>query len=195
MTSPAQAERAAALVRSLTFARAIVMIDATDAAPWHALFADVQVLAAPLAGDFAAQRNRLQAAAGDGWVLQLDSDETLDPALLAGLGWIVAAADREGLRSLGLPRRNLVDGTMSALYPDIQYRLNRADVRFAGKVHERPVVPFATTSLALAGNIEHWLNAQRVRERTRIYAEMASDGARREDEAALLRSFDAIADR
>lgn len=195
MTSPAQADMAAALVRSLTFERVIVAIDAADAEPWQSLFGNARLIAAPLAEDFSAQRNRLQAAAVEGWVLQLDSDEMPDAALIASLGWLVAAAHREGLRSLGLPRRNLVDGEMSALYPDIQYRLNRADVRFASKVHERPVLPFAATSLALTGTIQHRLDTQRVRERTRLYAGMAADGAREEDETALLRPFDAIADR
>lgn len=195
MTRPADVEQAAALVADLGFTRTIVAIDADDAAAYAAMFGEATVIAHPLAGDFAAQRNRMQAAAGAGWVLQLDSDERPDAALLASLGWLVAAADRDGLRSLGLPRRNLVDGAMSALYPDIQYRLNRADVRFAGNVHERPMVPFAETSLALPGAIDHHLDAARVRARTRVYGAMAADGARPEDEARLLRAFDAIADR
>ena len=195
MTRPAEAQQAAALVADLGFARTIVAIDADDAAPCVAMFGNATVIAHRFAGDFAAQRNRMQAAAGAGWVLQLDSDERPDAALLASLGWLVAAADRDGLRSLGLPRRNLVDGAMSALYPDIQYRLNRADVRFGGNVHERPMVSFAETSLALPGAIDHYLDAARVRARTRVYGAMAGDGARPEDEARLLRPFDAIADR
>jgi hypothetical protein len=176
------------------FRRMLVLIDGSVDA---ALLQPAEVACHPLDGDFGAQRNRLQAMAGTGWVLQLDTDEMPSPELLEALGRLTAAADRDGLRSLGLPRRNLVDGVLSALYPDIQYRLNRADVRFAGTVHERPVVPFAETSLALAGAIEHRLSAARVRARTHIYEGMASGGGRPEDEQALLRPYwdDPIADR
>ena len=196
MTRPSECEDAAALLRSLPgFARRIVLIDAADATPWAGEFGDAELYAHPLDGDFGAQRNRLQVHAGAGWVLQLDSDERPDNVLLQSLGWMVAVADRDGLLSLGLARRNLVDGAPSALFPDIQYRLNRAEVRFAGQVHERPVVPFERTSLALAGAIEHRLDSARVKARTRTYAAMSADGARPEDETRLLRPFDAIADR
>ncbi len=174
------------------FSRAIVLIDGTprDAAALALAYPGVQAVAHPLDGDFAAQRNRVQAMA-DGWVLQLDTDERPDAALLAALGWVTAAADRAGLWSLGLARRNLVDGVPSALWPDIQYRLNRAEVRFAGAVHERPVVPFERTSLALAGAIEHRLARARVIERSRVYEAMSAGAGRPGDEAALLRPFDA----
>lgn len=196
ITQPSECDAAAALVATLPeFGRRIVLIDAPDAAPWAARFPGVEVHAHPLDGNFAAQRNRVQALAGDGWVLQLDSDERPDPLLRESLGWLVSAAEADGLRSLGLARRNLVDGVASALFPDIQYRLNWADVRFSGAVHERPVVPFAQTSLALTGAIEHRLDSARVRARTLTYAAMSADGARAEDEARLLRPFDPIADR
>ncbi|WP_010160613.1 hypothetical protein [Sphingomonas sp. PAMC 26617] len=196
MTQPGECAAAASLIAAMPgFVRRIVLVDASDAAPWRGLFATAEVHAHPLDGDFARQRNRLQALAGTGWVLQLDSDERPDAVLLDNLGWLVEAADRDDLRSLGLARRNLVDGKPSALFPDIQYRLNRAEVRFAGLVHERPVVPFAQTSLALCGAIEHRLAFERVRARTRTYAAMSPDGARPEDEARLLRPYDAIADR
>lgn len=172
------------------FPRAIVLVDGTpdEAAalavrvPWAA------VVAHPLNGDFAAQRNRVQALAS-GWVLQLDTDELPDAALLAALGWLTQAADRDGLQSLGLPRRNLVDGVPSALWPDIQYRLNHATIRLAGTVHERPVVPFERTSLALVGAIDHYLSRSRVVERSRVYEAMSIGAGRPGDEAALLRPF------
>lgn len=172
------------------FPHAIVLLDGTpaDAAalaertPW------AQIVAHPLNGDFAAQRNRVQALAS-GWVLQLDTDERPDAALLASLGWLTQAADRDGLQSLGLPRRNWVDGVQSALWPDIQYRLNHAGLRFAGTVHERPVVPFERTSLALAGAIDHHLSRARVVERSVVYEAMSTGAGRPSDEAALLRPF------
>lgn len=172
------------------FPRAIVLLDGTpadatalaDHTPW------AHIVAHRLDGDFAAQRNRVQALAS-GWVLQLDTDELPDAALLSALGWLTAAADRDGLQSLGLPRRNLVDGVASALWPDIQYRLNHAGIRFAGTVHERPVVAFERTSLALAGAIDHYLTRSRVVERSAVYEAMSAGAGRPDDEAALLRPF------
>lgn len=174
------------------FPRAIVLLDGTpdDAASLAQAVPWANVHAHPLNGDFAAQRNRVQALA-DGWVLQLDSDETPDAALLDALGWLTAAADRDGVWALGLPRRNWVDGAQSALWPDIQYRLTRAHIRFAGTVHERPVVPFERTSLALAGAIDHHLVRARVIERSRVYEAMSAGAGRPGDEAALLRPFTA----
>jgi hypothetical protein len=197
MARPADAEDVVGLATTLRheFARIAVLIDGSEEecasivarVPW------VLGYAHPLDGDFAGQRNRLQDLAGTRWVLQLDSDERPDAALLAAIGWLVAGADRDGLRSLGLPRRNMVDGAQSALYPDIQYRLNRSDIRFEGRVHERPVVPFAESSLALAGAIEHRLDGDRVRARTKIYEAMSAGAGRPEDETLLLEPFDPIA--
>ena len=177
------------------FGRIVVLLDGTadEAGELAARLPWIEVAHHPLAGDFAAQRNRLQDAMQTRWVLQIDTDERPDAALLDALGWLVAAADRDGLRSLGLPRRNFVDGTQSASYPDIQYRLNRSDIRFAGRVHERPVVPFVESSLALAGALEHRLDGERVRERTRIYEAMSTGAGRPEDEALLLSPFDPVA--
>ena len=177
------------------FARIVVILDgtATAAADLAARLPWIEVAQHPLAGDFAAQRNRLQDAVQTRWVLQIDTDERLDAALIGALGWLVEAAERDGLRSLGLPRRNLVDGVQSASYPDIQYRLNLHEIRFAGRVHERPVVPFAESSLALAGALDHRLDGARVRERTRIYEAMSTGAGRPEDEALLLAPFDAVA--
>ncbi len=186
-----EADRVVALLDDLRphFPDAILLVDG-DATPLAQRLPWARVAAHPLDGDFAAQRNRVQAMA-TGWVLQLDSDERPDAALLAALGWLVRAAERDGLRALGLPRRNLVDGVRSALWPDIQYRLTRADIRYAGTVHERPVVPFEQTSLALAGAIDHHLSRARVLERSCVYEAMSAGAGRPGDEAALLRPFTA----
>ena len=60
-------------------------------------------------------------------------------------------------------------------------------------VHERPVVPFVESSLALTGALEHRLDGARVRERTRIYEAMSTGAGRPEDEALLLAPFDSAA--
>lgn len=146
----------------------------------------------PMNGDFGNQRNRLQDLSDTEWMLQIDTDEDLEPALLAALSPLAADADRHGLTSLAFPRRNLVDGAQSDHWPDVQYRLNRRTVRFAGSVHERPEPSrdWRHAALAPAGAILHQLDAARVRARTRIYGAMDRNGARPADEDALLRPFD-----
>ncbi|BCA61027.1 hypothetical protein HMP09_0261 [Sphingomonas sp. HMP9] len=197
MARPADADDIVSIATDFRddFTRIVVLLDGTsdDAGALAERLPWIEVAHHPLAGDFAAQRNRLQDMMQTRWVLQIDTDERPDAALLDALGWLVAAADCDGLRSLGLPRRNLVDGVQSASYPDIQYRLNRSDIRFAGRVHERPVVPFLESSLALAGALEHRLDGERVRERTRIYEVMSTGAGRPEDETLLLAAFDPAA--
>ena len=89
----------------------------------------VRVAARPLGGDFGAQRNALQDLARHPWMLQLDADEDIAPEVGALLSAVVALADEGEALSVGLARRNLVDGVLSAMYPDVQYRLNRAEIR------------------------------------------------------------------
>ncbi|GGD53977.1 hypothetical protein GRI62_04415 [Erythrobacter arachoides] len=171
------------------FAERVVLVDAEQPPP--VARNRVRVLAKPFDGDFAAQRNRLMAEIHTDWVLQLDTDESLTGESARTLVALVSEAERLGLAALGLPRRNRVDGVLSSLYPDIQYRLLHRDIRFAGRVHERPVVPFARTALALACPIDHALSRARVVARTAQYGAMAADAARPEDETALLQPMPA----
>ena len=176
--------------------------------PWRARFAGIvlvvddaarepvqrdgaTVLHRPLGKDFAAQRNAVQRAASARWVLQLDDDETPSDALLHAMDAISAHADAQNVVSVGFPRRNLVDGAWSDLWPDVQYRLNRREVRFAGAVHERPAVPggWRHTTIALDGVIDHYLERARVEERSRRYEAMRGGAGRPGDEMALLRPF------
>ncbi|MBB5728238.1 hypothetical protein [Sphingomonas prati] len=176
------------------FAAVRVLIDSDDANVVAGLSGPgVAYLIHPLDQDFAAQRNRLQAACETPWQLQLDADEDLDAALLAALPGLAADADTHGLLSLAFQRSNLVDGVRSDHWPDVQYRLNRSEVRFAGVVHERPEPSrdWRRSALAPAGSILHRLDGAQVRARTKHYAAMASDGARPMDEEALLRPFSA----
>ncbi|WP_416357305.1 hypothetical protein ACLNGM_04065 [Aureimonas phyllosphaerae] len=143
----------------------------------------------PMAGDFAAQRNALQDLSPAPWMLQLDTDETLEPAAAALLPALARLAEAGGAVSVGLPRRNLVDGRLADLFPDTQYRLNRREVRYAGRVHERPDRPWQRSLLALHGAIDHHLSRARVETRSRAYEAMAPGAGRLEEEDALLQPF------
>ena len=168
------------------FIECCMMFDG-DSVPMIGSRTGIRVAAHPLDGDFGTQRNRLQAMARSRWMLQIDTDETIDDALISALGWVTAAAERAGIHSLGLPRKTWVDGRLSALYPDIQYRLNRTFVRYAGIVHERPQGESGAASLALVGHILHRMTAGRARSRSVLYEGMATGAGRPEDEDALLR--------
>ena len=143
----------------------------------------------PLAGDFAAQRNALQDLSVETWMLQLDSDETLAPGCAARLPLLAGLAEADGLLSVGLTRRNLVDGIASDVFPDVQYRLNRRDIRYAGLVHERPERPWAKSLLVPGDGIEHHLTRERVLTRSRTYEAMAPGHGRPEEEDELLKPY------
>lgn len=151
----------------------------------------VRVAARPLAGDFAGQRNALQALARHAWMLQLDADESLAPETGRLLPALAALAEDGDAVSIGLPRRNRVDGILSDVYPDVQYRLNRAAVRYAGRVHERPVLDggWRRSFIALHGAIDHRLSRAHVRARSRTYEALDPGRGRIEEEEALLRPY------
>ncbi|WP_092044839.1 hypothetical protein [Methylobacterium pseudosasicola] len=151
----------------------------------------VRVAARPLAGDFAAQRNALQDLARNPWMLQLDADESLDTATGALLPALAALAEAGDVVSVGLARRNRVDGILSDVYPDVQYRLNRTGVRYAGRVHERPVLPggWKQSFIALHGGIDHALTGAHVRARSQRYEALDPGRGRIEERDALLQPY------
>ncbi len=151
----------------------------------------VRVAARPLDGDFAAQRNALQGLARHRWMLQLDADEALAPETGRLLPALAALAEAEAVVSIGLARANRVDGVLSDVFPDVQYRLNRTHLVYAGRVHERPVLDrgWPGSLIALHGGIEHRLSAAHVRARSRRYEALDPGRGRPEEEAALLRPY------
>ena len=142
----------------------------------------------PLNGHFGEQRNAVQRLARHDWVLQLDADESLEEGAISGLPGLLGRLD-ETVVSVGLRRVNLVDGVQADLFPDTQYRLNRRDVVFEGRVHERPARPWQRSLLFLGGGIRHHLNRAHVESRSRRYETMAPGGGRLFEEADLLRPY------
>lgn len=151
----------------------------------------VRLAARPLGGDFSAQRNALQDLARHAWMLQLDADEALAPETGRGLPALAALAEGGGAVSIGLPRRNRVEGILSDVYPDVQYRLNRSHVRFTGRVHERPDLggDWRQGFIALGGAIEHRLTRTHVAARSTRYETMDPGRGRPEEQTALLRPY------
>lgn len=152
----------------------------------------VRVFSRPLNGHFASQRNALQALCRTPWMIQLDADEDMSPELGQTLTRLATLADEQGVVSIGLARENLVDGRLSDLYPDVQYRLNRRDVCFEGVVHERPVRPWQESFIAVSGVIRHHLTAEHVARRSGTYEALKPGGGRLFEKDALQRSFSAV---
>ncbi len=175
----------------------VILLDAAPAEPVPVTVegfpeGSVRVAARPLGGDFGAQRNALQDLARRPWMLQLDADEDIAPDVGALLPALAALAEQGGALSVGLARRNLVDRVLSAMYPDVQYRLNRAGTRYAGEVHERPALEgWHRGFISLHGTIAHHLDGAHVRARSRRYEAMAPGRGRLEETALLLRPYEA----
>ena len=97
-------------------------------------------------------------------------------------------AEQGGWEVVGLARRNLVDGTLSALYPDVQYRLLRRSVRFTRAVHEHPRLQPGRAKFAhLGAEIVHAIAGDRLDAREALYKGMEA-GADRPHDTALLRT-------
>ena len=182
-------------------AEAIILLDTADAGAATALEDELwgvlgatgkmqpRVVAHPMNGDFAAQRNRVQAAARTPWVLQLDADEELTPATKQLLPEMIDDAERSGWAVVGLARRNMVDGMLSALYPDVQYRLLRRSIQFTGAVHEHPrLEPRHVKFTHLGAEIIHTIASNRLDTREAMYREIEA-GADRPHDTALLRKL------
>lgn len=168
----------------------IVVLDTAGPAPRN--IGNVQFYSRLLDGDFGAQRNAGNALAKGEWVFHLDTDETITPTFCKLLASLAGAADDAALRAVGFPRRNFVDGTVSDLFPDIQYRLMRRDVRFQNRVHERPdACNYAEqTIVSQHGTIDHFLSRDRILERSVLYDRLGQSSARHSDDRALLRPFE-----
>lgn len=126
----------------------------------------VRHLAHPLENDFAAQRNRMLAACRSEWVLYLDGDERLDPALCALLPALVA---QEHCAAFAFPRLGIGPSGVKigwGLWPDLQLRLFRPgpQVRFVRPVHERLEGLSGPTGLICGGFIRHLSDVLKDRE-------------------------------
>lgn len=140
----------------------------------------------PLDQDFASQRNRVRMQATKPWILQLDTDEILSIEARWMLGSLIYEAERHGFDVIGLSRRNIVDGVVSAMYPDVAYRITRCHIPWVRPVHEYPIVRNHRRVIACIGaDIIHSINSERLVKRSAFYESIAS-GSGRTSEMHLL---------
>ncbi len=117
-------------------------------------------VAHPLAGDFAAQRNRALSLCRGDWVLSLDGDERLPASLWAALPALMSRQDVAGYY---FQRQTLYPDPGSCkigygLWPDLQLRLfrNLPGVAYRRPVHEVLEGLPGTRAVLAAGAIEHY---------------------------------------
>lgn len=128
---------------SLQFAGEIVVVDnaSRDGTPEIARTHGARVVHAPDWPGFGAQKNRALAEATQPWVLSIDADERVSPALRDEILRVVAA-DGAGADAWEMPRHSSFCGQYmdhSGWYPDRVLRLfRRGSARFSDDVvHER----------------------------------------------------------
>lgn len=111
------------------------------------------VIRHPFENDFAAQKNRAVEALHTDWVYLHDPDERLEPPLLELLPLLIDEEEgqpflmqagiipdtEEVFDCYGIARRNYIDGALTEVYPDYQYRLFKNYCRYEGAVHEEIV--------------------------------------------------------
>jgi hypothetical protein len=154
-------ERIAAALESVAFCDETIVVDggSSDATVEIALAAGARVIENPWPG-FAAQRNVALDAAGSEWVLEIDADERVSPALAASIRALLSVPPAEGAMAVCALRNRFLGGLLgpSAKYPAYRARMFRRGayrhdesraVHEGIEPHERPIV--------LDGDLEHEL--------------------------------------
>lgn len=138
-----EAERIGRCLKSVAWADEIVLVDggSTDGTPDIARSYGAKVIVHPF-DDFSSQRNRALDASCSPWILSIDADEVVSPALATEIQRELAtcppyAAYRVAIHSWLFGRRFRFSGTAN----EYKLRLFRRDsARWEGTVHERPRV-------------------------------------------------------
>ncbi len=164
---------------SAAFADEIVVVDndSTDKTVEIARSFRAKVVKAPDWPGFGPQKNRaLNAATGD-WVLSLDADEWVGPALSAAIRRVIA--DPDAADGYEMPRRSRFHGKVirySGWWPDHVLRLFRRERgRFTDDpVHERLIVDGRVDRLRAPIDHDAIADAADARDKARRYATIAA---------------------
>jgi len=172
-------ERIRACLESVAWADEVIVVDAESHDKPAAIARELtdHVFVRPWPG-FAAQKNfGIDQAHGE-WILSLDADEVVSPALREEIQAELAAAGRH--QGYSVPRRNVFWDRWvrhGGLYPDWQLRLfRRGRGRFVARaVHESVVVDGSVGRLR--GHLEHrsYRDVADFLERTDRYTTLAAD--------------------
>lgn len=148
-------------LESVRWADELVVVDAgsTDHTPEIARSFNARLIQQPWLG-FAAQKNLALAHCTGDWILSLDADEELSPALQREIQTLLASAP--SANAFRLKRRNLFLGRWirhGGFYPDAKLRLlRRCDDSMGPRFEDRPVheaIPYAHDAPTLQGDLIH----------------------------------------
>ena len=101
------------------------------------------VIEQPLERNFAKQRNILVDMNDCDWLLQLDTDEHIEPQYLNYFRDFQNYIDRTypNAEVVGLPRVNIIDGQQTSAYPDYQFRFVRKGVQWRNTFPKLNAIP------------------------------------------------------
>ena len=176
-----EADRLPAALDGVTWADEVVVVDtgSTDATRRIAAERGARVVSIPWEG-WVASRNRALAEAAHDWVLCLDADERVSPALAAEIRGALASRG-DGVSAFTMPRlasflgRTVRHGTW---YPDRKLRLARRSRRLrveGGRVHERFEVDGPVGRLAEPLLHDTYRSLDDALKKTILYARLSAD--------------------
>lgn len=172
-------ERLRACLESVAWADEIVVVDSESQDKTVQIAREMtdHVFVRPWPG-FAAQKNFAIAQASGEWILSLDADETVSPALRADIERVLRGQGRAA--GYAVPRRNVFWGAWvrhGGLYPDWQMRLfQRGRGTFSARaVHESLAIDGPVERLA--GHLEHrsYRDVQDFLARANRYSSLAAE--------------------
>lgn len=131
----------------------------TDATQQLAYLAGAQVVERPF-DNYAAQRQAVLDSVNAEWILFVDADERVTPALREEVLRVLADATKSGVDGYWLPRRNFIAGRetrFGGFFPDFQLRLlRRAEVRYDPDRPVHEVVEVAGSTEELHEPLTHY---------------------------------------
>ncbi len=162
-------ERVGAALDSVAFCDEVIVVDggSSDRTAEIARLKGAHVIENPWPG-FAAQRNIAIDASNSDWILEVDADERVSPALRASIERLVAAPPAQVNMAVCALRNRFLGAPLgaSAKYPGYRSRLFRREafrhdesrtVHEGLDVHERPLILEGDLEHELAGNLREAL--------------------------------------
>jgi glycosyltransferase involved in cell wall biosynthesis len=151
--------RCLASVQGWTAEIVVALNDTTDASESICHTHGAQVHHTPWRG-YRDTKNHALGLATHNWVLSLDADEEVSPALRASLAEFFSRADLDGISGAKFPRKVwFIDRwiTHGDWYPDLSLRLFRRDrARWGGDAHVHEKIKITGPVVTLRGDLHHY---------------------------------------
>lgn len=118
-------------------------------------------------GHFGDRRNRVISEFCDNeWFLGLDSDEYLEEGAEEEIRTLINSRTCDAVK---IPRMNYLDGEITDVYPDYQFRIARSFCRYIYSVHEE--LTGYRKALSIKSHIMHYKTTEKQNEQNKMYAD------------------------